>query len=87
MLDPTIEISSMIINFRFDNLVLRVLSLSCVRGWEPNLEVPSRSAECRVIPWMLKAATPVGGVSNTSGSTRTERRNSLTVSLCIREMT
>ena len=80
----------MIMSFRLDSLVLSVLSLSCVRGRAPNLEVPSRSAECRVIPWMLKAATPVGAVSNTvtsSGSTCPERRNSLTVSLCIRDMT
>ncbi len=55
-----------------------------------NLDVPSKSAECTVIPWMLKAATPEGAVSNTvtsSGSTFPERRNSFTVSLCIREMT
>ena len=57
MSDPTIEISSMITSLRLDSLVLSMLSLSCVRGREPNLEVPSRSAECRVIPWMLKAAT------------------------------
>ena len=32
------------------------------------LLVPSSSAECNVMPLMLKAATPVGAVSNTISS-------------------
>ena len=63
MLDPTKEISSMI-NHRLDSSVLRMLSLSCVRGWVVNLDIPG-SVECTVIPWMLKVATSVGAVSNT----------------------
>ena len=45
---------------------------------------------CMVLPWMLKVASPVGAVSNTttsSGSTCPERRNSFTVSLHQSEMT
>ena len=38
--------------------VLNVLSLSCARGLLVAFAMPSTSAECRVIPCMLKAATP-----------------------------
>ena len=74
------ETSSMMSSCKLDSFVLRVFSLSCVRGWELNFDVPSRSAEWIVIPWILNAATPVGAVSNTttsSGSTCPERSNNL----------
>lgn len=53
----------MIRSRRLESFVLRMLSLSCVRGWAVKFDVPSRSAEWMVIPWMLKAATLVGAVS------------------------
>ena len=55
-----------------------------MRGWVVNLDVASMNAERTVIPLVLKAATPVGAVSNTvtsSGSTFPERRNSFSVSV------
>ena len=65
MLDPTIEISSIMSNFRLDNLPLRVLSLSWLSAWDKlYLAVPSRTAEWRVMPLILNVATPVGAVSN-----------------------
>ena len=65
MLEPTIEISSIMSNFRLDNLPLRVLSLSWLSAWDKlYLAVPSRKAEWRVMPLILNAATPVEAVGN-----------------------
>ena len=59
MFAPTILTSSMIINAKFDTFVLSELNLSWLSGWNPvYLLVPSSSAECNVMPLMLKAATP-----------------------------
>ena len=54
------------------------------------LLVPSRSAECNVMPLMLNAATPVGTVSNTmtsSGSKVADCLRNLVVSEWINHMT
>ena len=48
-----------------DSLLHNIFSLSWLSGWKPMyLLRPSKSAECKVIPSILNAATPVGEVSN-----------------------
>ena len=77
MFDPTMLISSIIINANFDSFDRNVFSLSWLSGWKPEyLLVPSKNAECKVMPLILNAATPVGAVSNNMTSSGS---NDLTV--------
>jgi len=62
-----------------------VIQLVMVKRLKPTILQPSSSAECKVMPLILNAATPVGAVSNTaisSGSILPESLRSLRVSEC-----
>ena len=66
MFAPTVLISSMINRVKWDSLLLNVFKRLWLRGWKPlYMPLPRRSAEWRIIPDIMKAAAPVGAVSNT----------------------
>ena len=91
MFDPIMLTSSIITSANFESLVLDVFILSWLSGWKPvYLLVPSRGAECNVMPLMFNVATPVGAVSNTMtsfGSKVPDCLRSLIVSELISYMT
>ena len=62
--------------------LLKVLSLSWLKGWKSVYLPPNRTAECKVI---LHAATPVGAVSNTNTSSGSITPDSLSRNLSVSE--
>jgi len=84
MLDPTILTSSMMSKVKCESLFLKSIQLVMVKRLKPTtLTTSSSSAECKVMPLILNAATPVGAASNTtisSGSKLPESLSSLRVS-------
>jgi len=98
-MDPTILTSSMISKVKCDSLItFQSIQLVMVKRLKPIILRPSSSAERKVMPLILNAATPVGTVSNTSspvgtvsntssGSKVPESLRSLRVSECTNHMT
>lgn len=68
MVFDTIEISSMIISFKFDRAILiYVLFWSDIGGRLSPASLGIAKAVCIVVPLILMAATPVGAINSTIG--------------------